>query len=67
LGVAGADLALAGLLNQNVMAQIRSADFVKECTTGQWRHERRYEYDRTWFDRIAMPPFPAALKYSTTP
>jgi hypothetical protein len=66
-GATGAAERLATLLQQNPMAQIRADDFVKEIKQGIWRHERRYEYDRTWYEGITMPAFPDTLKYKGAP
>lgn len=67
MGFPGAEERLAGLLQQSQMATIRAADFVKEIKQGIWRHERRYEYNSTWFEGVAMPEFPDTLKYKDGP
>jgi hypothetical protein len=67
MGIEGADQRAAGLLQQNEMANIRAADFLKEIKQGIWRHERRYEYNSTWYEGISMPAFPDTLKYKGAP
>jgi hypothetical protein len=67
LGATGAAERLATLVQQNQLAQIRADDFVKEIKQGIWRHERRYEYDRTWFEGVTLPAFPDTLKYKGAP
>jgi hypothetical protein len=59
----GADAYVAALLNQNPMASARAADFMAEITQGTWRHERRFEYDRAWFENVNLPAFPDSMKY----
>jgi hypothetical protein len=63
LGYPGADATVTALLNQNQIAETRAADFLKEITQGIWRHERRFEYDRTWFENVNLPAFPDSLPY----
>jgi hypothetical protein len=63
----GANPRASGLLQQNEIANIRAADFLKEIKQGIWRHERRYEYDNTWYEGISMPAFPDTLKYKGAP
>jgi hypothetical protein len=63
-GATNAATNYTGLLAQDQMATTRAADFVTEITQGQWRHERRYEYDKAWFERATtIPAFPTGLKY----
>ncbi|MBD3345428.1 MAG: DUF5107 domain-containing protein [Chitinivibrionales bacterium] len=65
LGYAGAADKLTGLLDQNIHATYRMNDFLDELQNGNWRHERRFEYEHTWWEEIdhIMPLFPDNLKY----
>ena len=50
-------------LRQNEIATTRMNDFISEIKYGIWRHERRYEYDAAWYEKVSMPDFPNMLKY----
>lgn len=55
---------LNGLLKQNEIATTRMNDFLSEIKYGVWKHERRYEYNAGWYEKVSMPDFPNILKYS---
>lgn len=63
LGYPGAAQRLETLLRQNQSATDRKEAFLAELQQGQWKHERRFEYVSSWFEKIDIPPFPSELKY----
>jgi len=58
----GATTTLTGLLNQNQMATVRRDAFLQEIKQGVWKHNRRYEYQTSWFELANWPAFPDSLK-----
>ncbi len=73
IGYPGAEANLNSLLDQEGSGSIRLEDFIAECTSGRWRHERRIEYvsggNQSWFRKRngtveqTLPPFPERLTY----
>lgn len=61
LGYGPAGGALETLVDTATGSDVALADFVREITTGQWRHGRRYEHDHPMLeDRFGFPNY---LKY----
>jgi hypothetical protein len=63
LNYPGAAATLTSLLKQNQMATVRRDAFLQEIKQGAWKHNRRFEYQASWFEKVNLPAFPDSLKY----